>query len=785
MEISATTSVVILLVAILSRIIDKKFISEWKYWIWLLIALRLIIPFNPETETFQQKIEVEIPNITIYVPQNDLNIETQNILPSDGPVYETPETPAFSEKTKIEKSATLLDFLSTAWIAGAAVLFFWNLGVYLVFKNAAFRSSKPANQKTQRLFSETKLSLGIKKNIEIFICENVKSPMVIGFFNPKLILPSEDYPEESLLFILRHELTHYRRKDTFYKAVLLIANAVHWFNPVVWLMRNLAASDLEISCDAKVVKGADMEIRKKYSETILSCVHQEKIVCSVFSTHFYGGAKTLKKRFKNILSTKKRKKGRLAFIIVLVLTLVLGGTVACSTSKSPTDEQIRELLFKANSVYQPGDDSVLEIISYENYIDEIYYDEIGNFEEAVSGIFSEKGIEQILNVKQNPSQKNAFFKEDGKYYRISCMTDSDATNYYNSIDSVELVEENEKSFLYLIGHTSMTRYGETENLKSYATIVYEDGKYLVENFDTKRYLTTFIENGESEIDGLLPGGTNPADYDETEDHGFMYVLTKTEGTRKYKQRDNKGLSYLGEEPNKLIWLLSKNGKLLDEEPFQYCNTFEGDPGEWWVYGIRDGVLYPFYIDENTGEFTEEEPWGPNPVEFFGYTIYEYYWDYHTAYYGVNAPDGSVFAEPIYAYAYVPCENRIALVNGGQVMSEMACTIYDENKNIVNESFNYVFYNSECKDGYVGIAYCGDPNVHTTIVRYDKDGNPMKYGNYFVDGSGNIIDGPFQVLAINNDFSYSEIIRSGEDTILARYFSGEEKEFLAKEILIKD
>ncbi|MBR6657424.1 MAG: hypothetical protein IKL18_04545 [Oscillospiraceae bacterium] len=67
-EISATTSVVILLVAVLSKIIDKKFISGWKYWIWLIIALRLMVPFNPGAELFEKKVEVEVPNVSIYVP---------------------------------------------------------------------------------------------------------------------------------------------------------------------------------------------------------------------------------------------------------------------------------------------------------------------------------------------------------------------------------------------------------------------------------------------------------------------------------------------------------------------------------------------------------------------------------------------------------------------------------------------------------------------------------------------------------------------------------------------
>ena len=278
-----------------------------------------------------------------------------------------------------------------------------------------------------------------------------------------------------------------------------------------------------------------------------------------------------------------------------------------------------------------------------------------------------------------------------------------------------------------------------------------------------------------------------SEYDEVKDYGFMYVLTKTEGTRIYNQWDEMGLSYLGEEPNEQIWLLSKNGEFLNEEPFQSSvYPFEGNPGEWWVYGIRDGVLYPFYINENTGDFTVEEPWGPRPYEVHGYTIYEYYWSYHNVHYGVLSPDGSDFAEPIYINAQIPCKNRIALINGNlQNINALVCTIYDENKNVINDNFNWIFYNNlSCDDGYIGIAYCGDPENPETIIRYDKNGNIMAEGYYFVDASGNIIEGPFKKPLINDNYMEGTIY-SGEDKIKVIYYSGEEKEFLAKEILIKE
>lgn len=116
---------------------------------------------------------------------------------------------------------------------------------------------------------------------------------------------------------------------------------------------------------------------------------------------------------------------------------------------------------------------------------------------------------------------------------------------------------------------------------------------------------------------------------------------------------------------------------------------------------------------------------------------------------------------------------------------MVTTIYDENKNIINDSFNYIYFNNEiCPDGYIGVAFCGNVNDGETIIRYDKDGNPMEPGYYFVDGSGNIIHGPFESFSVNGD-NLTIKIHSGEDIIKVIYYSGEEKEFPAKDILITD
>ena len=144
------------------------------------------------------------------------------------------------------------------------------------------------------------------------------------------------------------------------------------------------------------------------------------------------------------------------------------------------------------------------------------------------------------------------------------------------------------------------------------------------------------------------------DYDKCEELGFMTVFSKIEGTHPYAIWDSEGIKTITEVPYEQFWLVSKNGELLDNEPFEKYYTFPNHPDpKWWVIGIREGILYPYYVDENTGEITKEEPWDREPINCFEYTVYKYYWYNHNPSYGITSLDGNVLAEPIYNKIEVP------------------------------------------------------------------------------------------------------------------------------------
>ena len=688
-----------------------------------------MVPFNPGAELFEKKVEVEVPNVSIYVPAafsggTNLSTPSEIVLPEqnyDAQTSGIPEdkvvAPTKREAEGREKTS-LLNAITFVWIGGAAIMFLWNIGTYILFRKVTLSRSFGANQETKRILSDVKASLGIEKEIKALVCKNVKSPMVMGFLSPRLILPGEDYSEESLRFILLHELTHYKRRDTLYKAFMLLVNAVHWFNPAVWLMRKLADSDLEVSCDSKVVSGADLATRKRYSETILSCVHREKVACAVFSTHFYGGAKTLKKRFANILSTEKRGKGKIAFVLVLVLALVLGGTASCTVSKAPTEDQIRELVLKADAVYQPGDDSVLEIVSYENYIDEIYYDEIGNFEEAVLEIFSEKGIEQILSSKEKVNFKPAFFEENGRYYRYSAMADSDATNYYYSIEYAGVEEEKENSFRCAIGHYSKTKSGETEFTESYVTIVLEDGKYLIEDFDSKRFTTEEIPEEPTEEQENYEWATEQQSAERLYNYFHAeYISLISKRVESYKngtfvEVENHHAPYREDFPPVENLPEANEGNVI----LAWRNTEQIDANSWsdgainYIYIIDEEhaiIFEPVFFVQNDGT---EEPGFAN-TGYYGENVAKWVLSTYDGYYGSKL----LLYEPELIAGHIAALNQLSYGNYGAICEERYGTfLFKERPEYLSDKPDDIVYGPVTYDGVTDMheGYYLDPFERT-------------------------------------------------------------------------
>ena len=346
-----------LLLTLLKPLLDRRYSAKWRWGAWLVMAVFLLLaPVRWENLAPRA---AAAPPVVIEVPKVEVSVSRQ-----EGISFQRPEGTALPDvkpggvRPQVRnRTFPLEELLLTLWITGAALFLVYHaLGTWY-FARRARRWSRCAGEETLRVYGEVCREMGVKRAPVLRVSPAVDSPMMVGLLRPRLLLPSEELEERELAFILRHELTHHRRHDLWYKLALLLANGMHWFNPLVFLLRREAERDLELTCDDAVVARADAETRRAYSETLLASVHRQKgLSRAVLSTHFYGGKEVMKERFRNILGKRGRKWGGLVLALVLLGTVAAACTfgVKASQDGALSAEELAEWQEKANTPEELG-----------------------------------------------------------------------------------------------------------------------------------------------------------------------------------------------------------------------------------------------------------------------------------------------------------------------------------------------------------------------------------------------------------------------------------------------
>lgn len=343
-EISVSISLLIGALLLLTPFLNRQYAAKWSYWIWILLAVRLILPFHLADVRAAANYLSQMPaQLSSHSAKNDADTLLEQNIPSEQVGQIVVEIPAqMTVPIAIHSSEnrlpfTLLDLTVFIWLTGGFLFLAVHLLSYLYYKKQVLKNGTAIeNNYISEQISMLKQELGIRGTLRVIKYTEAASPMIIGFWKPVLILPEEispskePFPSEALPFILKHELVHLKRKDVYKKLLFVLANAIHWFNPLVWIMQREAAITMELSCDERVIQGTNYTIRKAYTETLLSTLYRHYTRKTVLSTQFYGGKQVMKKRFKNILEQTRKKNGASVLICVLVLTASLSALVGCS-----------------------------------------------------------------------------------------------------------------------------------------------------------------------------------------------------------------------------------------------------------------------------------------------------------------------------------------------------------------------------------------------------------------------------------------------------------------------
>jgi len=374
-------SLLICLILLLQVVLRGKLGPRWCHALWLLLLIRMAMPWAPQSRaSIFNLIPPSIPQRQTEYAQDELadeSLDSQVANKGTGDtksVSTTPiqqETPkATTEKADIRKKLPsqlkstffkVSNVLPLVWLAGVLAL-----GVYICAANFALlrivRRERPlTDQKILDLLEDCKAEMGIRTILGLVITDKVKSPALFGFVRPRLLLPNgmlEALSREELRYVLLHELAHLKRRDIYLGWLTSILQALHWFNPLVWLAFYRLRADRELACDALVLARTQSSESKNYGRTIVSLLERFSrprhlpAMAGILETK-----SQLKRRITMIARFKKNsyRWSHLGIILIIMLGCVslpdAERTRASDTTNSKPVPQI--VLRRVN--HEPGD----------------------------------------------------------------------------------------------------------------------------------------------------------------------------------------------------------------------------------------------------------------------------------------------------------------------------------------------------------------------------------------------------------------------------------------------
>lgn len=252
------------LLLLLKPVTAKKLPARWQYFVWIVLLISMVLPaykLIPKKEA--QKLSMTVQNQMVQTgphPQEETDSDT----------VVTYDTPIEYKKIKLSPKIQirLFDLIAYIWGTGVIIFLMTVIISYFLFLHRKNRNAVKISD--NKIFSEAKNELRIKRHIRLKASSDTDSPMLVGVLFPTVYIPCREIPDGNMRMVLLHELTHYKRKDLLIKWLAVLVNAIHWFNPLCYLACAALSEACEISCDMSVTKNMSEDNQKLYMQTILN-----------------------------------------------------------------------------------------------------------------------------------------------------------------------------------------------------------------------------------------------------------------------------------------------------------------------------------------------------------------------------------------------------------------------------------------------------------------------------------------------------------------------------------
>ena len=306
LNLSISASWLVLAVLAL-RLVSKRSPKWMNVLLWGIVALRLMLPFSIESAlSLIPSAETVSPAAVQFAPAPTIT--------SGVSVIDNAVNPSLSEHFAAAPLASVNPLYVWTYLAGWVWLI--GLGAMLLYALVSYL----------RLRRRVSVSLCVRENI--YLCDAISSPFILGVVKPRIYLPS-GLDEVQRQNVLSHERAHLARRDHWWKPLGFALLAVYWFNPVLWLAYTLLCRDIELACDERVIRTMDESAVKTYSTVLLACSMPRK---AVITCPLAFGEVGVKERVRNALRYKKP-----AFWVVAASVAVCVVVAVCFLTNPPTD----------------------------------------------------------------------------------------------------------------------------------------------------------------------------------------------------------------------------------------------------------------------------------------------------------------------------------------------------------------------------------------------------------------------------------------------------------------
>ena len=306
LNLSISASWLVLVVLVL-RLVSKRSPKWMNVLLWGIVALRLVLPFSVESAlSLIPSAETVSPAVVQFDPAptitSGVNIIDNAVNPSLSEHF------AAAPTMSVNPLYVWMEIAGWVWLIGLGAMLLYALVSYL------------------RLRWRVSVSLCVRENI--YLCDAISSPFILGVVKPRIYLPSA-LDEVQRQNVLSHERAHLARRDHWWKPLGFALLAVYWFNPVLWLAYALLCRDIELACDERVIRTMDESAVKTYSTVLLACSMPRK---AVITCPLAFGEVGVKERVRNALHYKKP-----AFWVVAASVAVCVVVAVCFLTNPPTD----------------------------------------------------------------------------------------------------------------------------------------------------------------------------------------------------------------------------------------------------------------------------------------------------------------------------------------------------------------------------------------------------------------------------------------------------------------